>query len=139
MPVRPVATLSSKGYVRSITDKVDRLMAYFFASDANQDHNFKGEIANLSILLQECGNEVLQFRERLRASLEQYMGRNFDTAVVAVWDDSDTNYSDRINVKFSVMVTEAGERYDVANQLTLVNGKFEKITQLNNTGSANYL
>jgi hypothetical protein len=136
--VKPYASLSSKGYIYSIVEKTDRLLAVFFASDANQDHQFKGTIANLSILLKECGNDMLQLRERLRASLEQYLGRMYEHVVVEVDDDSLTNPSSRVHVTVKIMVTEAGQRYDVGQLLTLIDGKFEKITTLNNTGKANY-
>jgi hypothetical protein len=138
-PVKPIGTLSAKGYVHSIVEKTDRVIAHFFASDAHQDYIYEGQIANCAILLQECGNNILQFRERLRSVLERYLENLYDSATVQVWDDSDTNLSDRVNVSFAVQVTQGGERYDVANLLTLINGKFEKITKLNNTGSAAYL
>jgi hypothetical protein len=120
-------------------EKTDRAMAHFFASDANQDYIHQGSIANLSILLQECGNDILQFRDRLRATLEQYLENLYENAVVQVSDDTDINQSSRVNVNFSAQVTQGGERYDVAYLLTLIDGKFEKITKLNNTGSATHL
>jgi len=137
--VKPVPTLSPKGYVRSIVEKTDRVVAHFFASDANQDYIYEGTIANCSILLQECGNDILQFRDRLRSTLERYLEKLYDSVTVQVWDDTQTNFSGRVNVSFSIEVTQAGERYDVANLLTLIDGKFEKITKLNNTGTAAYL
>jgi hypothetical protein len=137
--IKPYASLSSKGYIYNIVEKTDRLMAVFFASDANQDHQFKGTIANLSILLKECGNDMLRLRERLQATLENYLGRMYENVVVQVDDDTTTNYSNRVNMTIKIMVTEAGQRYDVGQILTLIDGKFEKITTLNNTGKANYL
>jgi hypothetical protein len=137
--IKPYPSLSAKGYIYSIVEKTDRVIAVFFASDANQDYIHKGAIANLSILLQEAGNDILQFRERLRSTLERYLESQYDSVTVQVWDDTETNLSSRVNVSFSVQVTQAGERYDVAHLLTLIDGKFEKITKLNNTGSATYL
>jgi hypothetical protein len=134
-PIKPIATLSPKGYVKSIVEKTDRIVAHFFASDSSQDYIYAGTIANCSILLQECGNDILQFRERLGATLQTYMARLYDSVTVDVWDDTETNFTSRINVKFSIEVTQGGERYDVANLLTLIDGKFEKITKLNNTGN----
>jgi hypothetical protein len=136
--IKPYASLSSKGYIFSLTEKTDRLLAVFFASDANQDHHYRGTIANLSIILKECGNDMLRLRDRLRATLEEYLGRNFDQAIVQVEDDTSTNPSNRVNVTLKIMVTEAGLRYDVGQILTLIDGKFEKITNLNNTGQASF-
>lgn len=137
--IKPLASLSAKGYIYSIVEKTDRLMAIFFASDTHQDYIYEGSISNLSIILQESGNDILQVRERLRSTLERFMGNHYDTVVVMVLDDTETNFSSRINITISITVTEEGERYDVANLLTLIDGKFEKITKLNNTGNINYL
>lgn len=135
--IKPVPTLSAKGMVYSIVEKVDILMAHFYASDANQDYLHAGSIANLSILLQESGNNLPQLKERVRATLEQYLGRYFETALVDVRDDADTNFSNRVEMSISALVTQDGERYDVSHLLSLIDGKFEKITKLNNTGNTN--
>lgn len=133
----PVATLSAKGYVRSITEKLDTLMAHFYASDANQDHLFVGTIANLANLVKESGHDIPRFKNSLRTTLHDYLGRFFELVVVDVDDDTDNNFSNRVTVTVSAMVTQAGERYDLSHQLALVDGKFEKITKLNNTGRIN--
>ena len=137
MSIIPVPTLSAKGYVISINEKLDTLMAHFFASDANQDFLHNGFIANLSILLQECGQDIIQLKERIRSDLTQYFGRFFDEAIVTVDDDSATTATGKVNLVITALVTQDGIQHDVANCLSLVNGKFEKITKLNNTGSAN--
>lgn len=135
--VIPVPTLSAKGLVYGIVEKTDILMAHFFASDANQDFLYKDKIANLAILLQQAGNDIPKLKENLRISLQQYLGRYFEVVVVNVDDDIATNPSNRIELKISALVTQSGERYDLSTLLSLVNGKFEKITKLNNTGSVN--
>jgi hypothetical protein len=135
IPIKPVPSLSSKGYLRSITEKLDSLLAHFHASDINQDHIHHGTISNLAAIVKEAGHDIPKFKSELRRVLEQYLGRNFDMAVVEVDDDTDVNDSNRVNVTYSAMVSQAGQRYDLAHQLSLVNGKFEKITKLNNTGS----
>lgn len=137
--IKPYPSLSSKGYIYSIADKTDRIIAAFFASDTNQDYIFSGGVSNLTILLQQAGHDMLRFCSSLRSALEQYLGNLYDSATVTVWDDTATNQSNRVNVTFSIEVTEGGQRYDVANLLTLIDGKFEKITKLNNTGNATLL
>lgn len=133
--VKPLPTLSAQGLVTEIGKKTDSAIAHFFASDANQDQLYVGNIANFSMLLKLAGNDIIQLKESLRSTMEAYLGRYYDLVVVRVDDDTDVNFSNRIAIKFSATVTQAGERYDVANLLTIINGKFEKITKLNNTGS----
>lgn len=132
--IKPVPSLSPKGYLTSITEKLDALMAHFYASDANQDHIHSGTISNLSIIVKEAGHNIPKFKADLQRTLEDYLGRMFDRVSVQVDDDIDTNDSNRVTVSYGIEVSQAGVRYDVAHQLSLVDGKFEKITRLNNTG-----
>lgn len=133
--IRPLATLSPKGYITDITGKLDSLMAHFYASDANQDQLYAGTISNLANIVKEAGHDIPAFKTTLRQTLEKYLGRYFELVIVDVEDDTGINPSNRVNVTVSCRVTQAGERYDLADQLALVDGKFEKITRLNNTGS----
>jgi hypothetical protein len=135
--IKPLPSLSAQGMITEIVKKTDRAIAHFFASDANQDQLFVGNIANFSMLLQQAGNDIPRLKDQLRSTLETYLGRYYDLVIVSVDDDTDVNPSNRITLKFSAIVTQGGERYDVAHLLSLINGKFEKITKLNNTGSAN--
>jgi hypothetical protein len=135
--VKPVPTLSAKGLIYSIVEKTDTLIAHFFASDANQSYLYNGSIANLSILIQQAGNDIPRLKESIRTTLERYLGRYYDVVVVNVEDDTETNPSNRVKIMLSALVTQGGERYDVSHLLSLIDGKFEKITKLNNTGSAN--
>lgn len=134
---KPIASLSSKGWITSITEKLDLMMAHFHASDANQDFLHAGSIANLAMLIKESGNDIPRFKHGLRTVLEQYLGHIFEMVVVDVNDDLEQQQSNRVHVSYAVMVTEAGQRYDLSYQLSLIDGKFEKITKLNNTGRIN--
>lgn len=133
----PVPTLSPKGMITEIVAKTDTLIAHYFASDAGQSYMSRRTIGSLAPLLQQSGNDIPLLKEKIRNSLESYLGRYYETVVVNVDDDTSTNLSNRIELKVSCKVTQGGEGYDVANLLSLVNGKFEKIRKLNNTGSVN--
>jgi hypothetical protein len=130
----PVISLSTKGVLISPTEKVDALLAYFKASDANQTYLFKGRIANLSILCQKAGNDIPTLKRNIIDVLQDHMGPHFEHVEISIRDDTDTNESFRVNLYLSILVTQDGKSSDVAALLTTVNGKFEKITTFNNTG-----
>ncbi len=131
----PVVTLGVKGVLRDPAEMVDALLADFYASDANQSFLFKGQIANLSYLLQQAGHDMIKLQMNIRSVLERHFEPHFETVLVEVTDDSDTNQTSRLNLKLAITVTKEGVRYDASNLLSMINGKFEKITKLNNTGS----
>lgn len=130
----PVVTLGIKGVLRDPAEKVDALLADFWASDANQSFLFDGQIANLSYLLQQAGPDIISLQFNIRSALERHFEPHFETALVEVTDDTDENQSARITLRLAITVTQNGVRYDVSNLLSMVNGKFEKITKFNNTG-----
>lgn len=130
----PVISLSTKGVLISPTEKVDALLAYFKASDANQSYLFKGRIANLSILCQRSGNDIPTLKKSISDVLQDYMTPHFEQVQINIRDDIDTNETSRVNLYLSMLVTENGKTYDVNGLLSLINGKFEKITVFNNTG-----
>lgn len=134
--IKPVPTLSPKGYVTEIIAKTDSLIAHYFASDSRQSYVADGTIGNLAALVQQAGNDMALLKEKIQNSLQAYLSNYFETALVDVQDDTETNFSNRITMIVSARVTQSGEGYDVANLLSLVNGKFEKIRKLNNTGTA---
>lgn len=132
-----ISTLTVKGRVVSIAEKTDQLIAYFFASDANQSLLFNGSITNLQDILQNFMHDIPGLKQGLRQALEKYLGAYYELALVDVGDDTATNKSNRISLFLKITVTQEGKQYSVANLLLLVNGKFEKIQKLNNTGSIN--
>lgn len=128
-------TLSPKGWVNDIAEKVDLAIAHFFASDSLQSQLYSpDEIANLPAITAQATNNMLKFQQDLRFTLERYLGRYYDNAVVQVQDDSATNPGGAVTMRLFAEVTVAGTSYSVANLLTTVDGKFEKIQKINNTG-----
>ncbi len=128
-------TLSSKGWVNDIAEKVDMAIAHFFASDSLQSQLYKNdEIANLPAITARATNDMLRFQQDLRFALERYLSRYYDQATVQVQDDSQTNKGGSVTMTVYAEVTVGAATYVVSNLLTTVDGKFEKIQKINNTG-----
>lgn len=130
-----ISTLSPKGRINSVPEKTDQLIAYFFASDVHQSYIFDGSITNLQDIIQLSMHDIPTLKQRLRTALEFYLGPYYDQVLVNVGDDIATNPSNRITIYLQITVTQDGKDYEVANELITVNGKFEKIQKLNNTGN----
>lgn len=135
MATAAVPTLSIKGWVDSLAEKVDILIAQFFASDSSQSQLYPaGEIANLQVLIYNNTNNIPGLQQDLRAKLEAYLSRYFDGASVDVGNDFKTKGSGNVTMHIYAEVTQDKTTYVVANLLSIVDGKFEKITKINNTG-----
>lgn len=136
MPERLVVpSLSAKGWIKTIPEKCDILLAHFYASDINQSFLYAGHIANVQGIIQRNMHDIDGLCQDMRESLEQYFSRYFDQARVSVSDDRATNLSNKVTVRIQIQITDDGRFFDGAYQVALVDSKFEKIVNLNNTGS----
>ena len=135
MAYTALPTLSVKGWVDGLAEKTDMLIAHYFASDSSQSQLYPtGEIANLQVLLYNNTNNIPRLQQDLRDSLERYLQRYFDGASVDVSNDFKTKGSGAVTMYIYAEVSQGNVNYVVANLLSVVDGKFEKITKINNTG-----
>ena len=131
----PVPTLSARGWVTAIPEKCDMLLAHFYASDVNQSYLYAGSIANVQGILRQHMHDIDSLRQDMRFKLENYFNRYFNHTIVEITDDRDTNTSNKITLRIHLMITDDGRFYDGSYQVSFVDSKFEKILNLNNTGS----
>lgn len=136
MATIPVPSLSAKGWITSPYEKIDLLLAQFYASDVNQSNLYKGHIANVQGILQKNMHDLDSLKQNMRSALETYLGRYYQLATVIVTDDTATNPSNNVTLRLSISVVEEGQQRDAAYLASFVDSKFEKILNLNNTGSS---
>ena len=130
-------TLSSSGFVSGIAEKADRLMSYYFASEASQSNLYRGEITSLPKQIQLLGNDEAALSTRIRTELERLFGNYFDGVEVNVNTDipnaADPN---RINVTVSATLIEGGQQYSLGRLINVVNSRIAKIIDINNNQGA---
>lgn len=130
-----VPSLSAKGWVRALPEKCDTLLAHFYASDINQSLLYANNVTNVQGILQRNMHDIDGLCQDMRTMLEGYMSRYFDQATVTVTDDRATNPSNKITLNIRIEITDDGRYYDAGYQAAFIDSKFEKIVNLNNTGS----
>lgn len=130
-----VPSLSVKGWVKTIPEKCDTLLAHFYASDVNQSLLYPKQVANVQGIIQRNMHDIPGLCQDMRSRLEQYFSRYFDQVIVEVVDDLETNLTDKVTIWVKIQITDDGRYYDGGYQISLVDSKFEKIVNLNNTGS----
>ncbi len=130
----PVATLSGAGWVDSLPEKADRLMSYYFVSEASQSQLFNGTIVSLPAQVQAYGHDEQEIRYRVRDDLMRYLAPYFtDVSLDVRTDLPNANDPNRINITVDAIVTEGSQRYSLSRLITTVNSKIVEIVNINNT------
>lgn len=129
----PVPTLSSSGWVTEISEKADRLMSYFFVSEASQSLVYAGRISSLPEIIQLHGHDELQLEAAMRDVLRTYLERYFTavdiTVKATIPGSSDDN---RIQISTQITVYENSLNYEVGHLIEVLNSTIQSIVKANN-------
>lgn len=130
-------TLSSSGFVADIAEKADRLMSYYFVSDASQSNLYRGQITSLPAQVQQHGHDEINLAQAVRNELTAYLTRYFDMVDVSTRTDlPNVEDPNRINLTVSVIVTQDGKQYSLGRLVSVLNSKIVEIVDINNTQGA---
>jgi len=131
----PVPALS--GWITTPSLKADYLLACFFASEASQSYCFNGRITSLPGLVQQYGNNNLQFQDRIKTAIATMLEGYFDNVFVdATVKTTDTQQAGRMDVTVSIDVVDNGTTLSLGYLAKMLNGVTQEIINLNNTGVA---
>lgn len=130
--MRPVATLSSRGFLTSILDKANEEMLNFYLCHHDQPELFVVNAPPLSRLLQEYGSDPHEFSSQIQMSLRIWLAHSFD--VVEVDTSLEDANASATKVQIGVIVGEVGKTYQL-NHLLLTEGT-RMIEVLNSNGDA---
>lgn len=131
-----VPSISDRGWLTTVPEKLDLLLSYFFESDKIQTYLYKGSVTNLQNILQQYGNNIPQLCIQLRAMLESYFSRYFDTAVVEVTANNDPTVNPTNAVTLTVMaaINDGGTDYSLGSQVQVSNSTFKRVLGIINNG-----
>lgn len=130
--MRPVATLSTRGFLTSALDMANEEMLNFYLCHHDQTENFVVRAAPLSRLLQEYGSDPTEFAIQIQMSLSKWLSHSFTIAEVEV-SVEDPN-SPTTKVQIGVIIGEVGKTHQL-NHLLLTEGT-RMIQVLNSNGDA---
>lgn len=132
----PVPSISDRGWVTAVPEKVDLLLSHFFESDRIQTYLYAGRVANLQNLLQQYGNNIPQLCIQLRAMLETYLAAYFDRAVAEVNANNDptVNPSNAVTLTVIATISDNGEEYSLGSLVQVSNSSFKRVMGIVNNG-----
>lgn len=133
--VKPFATLSGNGWLTEPGEIADKMMSYFFLSDASQSQVFAGNVASLPSIIQRYGNNTEQIVTETERQLEDMFNRQFDGCSVEADVDTTGETDNRMNLRIVVTFQADGESYNLARLVTTLDSAILKIAEINNNAN----
>lgn len=123
MASNPLPTLSRKGWLDGVAERADRQLAYYLASNASQTMLYRGNVRSLQATVQAYNNDATRLKSAVESDLTALYLAVFDAVSVNVTvTDTATDGSYRYNIAMDVVLTEAGQNYQLGNVIQTING-----------------
>lgn len=134
MDIIPVPTLSTQGWVKDLSSKIDFLLAHFVSTDQEQSNVYKDHLSNLQYLIEQYTGDPLSTADAIARTVQIYLGRYYENVIAearfSLVDEKESQTT--VKITLSLNFTEEGVNYTANRLLTYYNGKFKEITEVNN-------
>lgn len=130
MPSNILPTLSTSGWVSSISEKADHLLAYFFESDGLQSALYRDKVYSLPMIIKDFNGDGNAISKAVQESLHNYMYNYFDG--IEVQSDHSVDENGKVNIKIYARLTENGKDYSLGKLVVLADNNISKVIGLNN-------
>ncbi len=132
--VIPVPTLSTQGFVRDLSGKLDTLLAHFFLSDYNETQLYPGAVTSLPELIQRCGGDAVQAVPLIKDALQAYLGPYYPSLQLDVSPRTPLDIDPSIKVELLITIAiRDGDSIGSFKRLVLAeDSKLSSIIKLNN-------
>lgn len=131
---RKVPSLSTKGWIATVPEKVDKLLCYYFLSEVGQSDWY--EIVSLPYQVATKGNQPNQIKDLVESELYRYFLAYFPEGVeinVTIIDKrADGSDIARYEIQTSVIVVVDRTQYSVARLVSVVNSQITILEKTNN-------
>lgn len=130
----PVPTLSTQGWVRELSAKIDYLLAHYFSTDEKQSNVYAKSMSNIQSIIQNHAGDPVSTADAISRSVQTYLGRYYENVVTeATYSLDDEEESETtIKITLALQFTEQGVVHTANRLLSFYNGKFKEITEANN-------
>ena len=139
MPIQPIPTLTSEGWVSEPYKKADFLLGHFFVSEASQSNTFAGNISSLPYLVQNFGSTPKEFALAVENNVTTLFNRYYvDTAgnttisVKASIKNADDSSINRYELVLDASIIINGVNYVLGRVVDVENSIIKNISDLNN-------
>lgn len=125
-------TLSMDGNVSDPILKADRLLAYFFTSDAHQSNSFQGSIASLPYIIKECANNPQEVASMATSVLNNLFDSYYDSVNCDIETDNIVSANGKLSVNLIVKLsfTQANQSYNLARIAEVIDSKLSRVAEV---------
>lgn len=129
----PAPTLSTDGWVYDSIHIGDRLMSDFFLSEFSQTALYPNEVASLPYIIELNKESPDRVAGAIQNRLTTYFSRYFTNVTVETNYKLDAENSIKASVFIFIEYTDTdGKTHSFAKGAELINGKFDRIVEVNN-------
>ncbi|MBH14102.1 MAG: hypothetical protein CMF37_15400 [Leeuwenhoekiella sp.] len=132
MSQKVLPTLTVDGFVKTVPQTCDYLLAYFFLSQYSQSNMYYGKISSLAYIIQEHGHDEQTMLLRIQSTLTTLFNRYFDSVEASASIDRDKDNAAQYEIITNLNVRRGNVSYSVGRQVSLINSVVQKIVELNN-------
>lgn len=130
MPSNILPTLSISGWVTTISEKADRLLAYFFEADGLQSSLYRDKVYSLPYIIKNFSGDAHAITQEVQSQLSMYLRGYFDN--VEIQSDYEIDENGKVNIKIYARLTEKGKDYSLGKLVVLADNNINKVINLNN-------
>lgn len=130
MPSNVLPTLSTSGWVTAVSEKADRLLAYFFEADGLQSSIYRDRVYSLPMIIKEFNGDAYAITREVQDKLFNYLYQYFDA--VDIQSDHTVDADGKVNIKIYAKLTEKGKEYSLGKLVVLADNNISKVMSLNN-------
>lgn len=134
----PYPTLSTRGWVRSAAEKVDRIFAHYCINQHSQTNTFRGNVRSLPYTVKTFFSQPPALADAIQTELETLLKPFFDHVVVTVTfeqrEDEFGNFKPEYDYTIMLDIIHAGYKWRQFKEAWMKDSKFEIVTNINNEG-----
>lgn len=135
---KAIPTLSTRGYLTSMDDIVDMALSHSLVAHHSQTEIYLSKITSLPYLVSKYGHIPERLAEEMKIAYTQYFQRFFPGVIIETnFEYLNGNNGGPYNVNTTfLLVSDEGQRVNIASQLEIRDGKFKELARLNNEGAS---
>lgn len=126
-------SLSGDGWVQDPVQIADYLMSHFYLSEYSQTALFPKQVSSLPYIIYKNQGDPGKTAEDMRLTLTTYFSRYFSNVTVQTsYRDDEEDASKSIVDCFLEFTDHTGKVHSFSKSAEIINGKFNRIVQINN-------
>ncbi len=122
--VNTAPSLDSRGWITDPNIMLDRLMAYYTASNYHQSLMFRGKIFSLQKAIFDCGQDMEMLATRVQSDLSMIMSRNYTEGSTVETNIVEDDTSAKVELQIAVTVIYGGKTYELQKAISTTSSVF---------------